>query len=544
MPVKFDNLLQQIGGFGHYQKICLSMTSIGALLMGVASQIVVLVLATPKHNCAEIEQNSTIISYNTSITNDDSTDSFNSLATELDLICDRGAKYKILIETSYMIGSLAGCLTLYLSDKYGRALTSFISCLLMGICFNILPLSGQLPVPLAKLNSKQFTVYFYSFWNFLLGLSQRFQLMVTYIYTNEITQQSRQSLSGAYTNGFYPFGAIVMAILSIFVNDWRDLMRIFGYLALGYLPFRWYYFEKSPKYLLSSSPGEEGVQSCYDVMMKIASKNKQKVWMPNSSSAESDSLSALNLNQEFMLEQLRQIKNSETDPRNTNPQAKNKNIFAFTIIFKSGYYMGRTTVIICYIWGVTYTIFMGQTLSLGKLPGGLTGSIIIAASSDLFAAFSYEKLMDLPWLGRRGTLISANFIVGVCLILKSIVVTNDMIILTLAFTARIANYMVWCIIIHYSNEAYPTEFLATAIGFLNIMASFMAVSSPSVLSLKTSVGWITPSVVFGVASLGSSILARYLPETLKSVENGSHKVVELITLEDAVDFYEDQLGNE
>ena len=559
MPANFNNLLEKINGFGRYQKICLSMVCIGSLLSGVASNIIVLVLKSPSYhqpvNCQEINKNLTLgkpinVAWNASVS---------TLVTEFNLICD-DTKYINLIQTCYMVGSLLGCLILYLSDKYGRALTSFLSCLLMGLCYIILPLSGQLPFSKNTnmdkvLNGKTFTVYFYAFWNLMFGLSYRFQMMVAYIYILEITQQNRQSLSGACINSFFPFGTILMAILSIFVSDWRELMRIFGYLAVGYLPFRWFYFEKSPKYLLSSKSGEVGVRRCYVVMMKIAMKNKQAIENQNNSSLD---LLPVTTKAEPFLEQLRQIKNSETDPRNTKLQAKNKNIFAFTIFFKNGYYMTRTTIIICYIWGVTYAIYMGQTLSLGDLPGGLTGSLIFAALSDLFACYIYEKLMDLPCLGRRGTLILANFIIGVCLILKSFVANFDfgfvfanfvvapkfinILVLILAFTARIANYMVWCVIIQLSNEAYPTEFLATAIGFLNIMASFMAVSSPSVLFLKKYFDWL-PSVVFGVASLVSCFLARYLPETLKSVENGLHKVVELITLEDAVDFYELQFGS-
>ena len=506
----FDSVLKNVGGFGFYQKRCLVITCISSMVMGIATHIIVLVLETPPFipgDCEVVNSNFTNIIYNT---ND--TAMQNSLVTEYDLICKNDTFIK-MIQTFWMVGTLIACFLTFIPDKYGRTVPSFIACLTMGLCFLILSFSGQFGTE---------AVYFYAFWTMIFGISFPFQWMVSYIYITEITDRKNKGKAGAIVNAFYPGGVIFLAILAYFVDDWRNLLRIFGVLALLYLPLRYYYFYESPLYLHSKG-GEEAVQESFTVLMKIRQINKNRKILENclSSKEEEEASDAL-------IDQLRNLFETENASMRIQSPSSNKKYFE---LFKNGIEMTRTTIILCFCWGTVYAVYIGQTFSLGSLPGGLIGNLIFAALSDILGSFLYKVLMDWERLGRRGTIILSNLVIGFLLISTTIVDNRGslssgtergivvatplqkLLILLFSFCARIFLYMNWCVVQQIANEVYPTEIKASAVGFINIIATVFTLFSPSIIHLRKHKDWL-PNSIFAGACFLAGFLSYFLPESL------------------------------
>ena len=184
-----ERLIEQVGGFGRYQKFILFMVGLCTGLIGFTTYASIFVLAKPDLKCS-IKSNASNLIHEKSNLELDSCKIFSniteskqngqeemyecnydkqyygiSLVTELDLICEKNY-LRNLTQTIWMFGCFCTFFIGYFSDKYGRKKVLLSVLISTTICFILCSISQSSLLDLS--DSAKYNVYAAS--QFILGI--------------------------------------------------------------------------------------------------------------------------------------------------------------------------------------------------------------------------------------------------------------------------------------------------------------------------------------------------------------------------------------
>nr|XP_040036018.1 solute carrier family 22 member 6 isoform X2 [Gasterosteus aculeatus aculeatus] len=515
----FADLLEEVGGFGRYQWLHVTLISLPGLLMASQNLLNNFVSGIPAHHCSlpanhshynlsqyQVEEKEFIkafIPMDSSGTRLDrckryvepqwqllvpnNTANLSQLQTEecLDgwtfdrseflattvsewqLVCSL-RPLKQMIQTIYMGGVLTGAIIFGgLSDRFGRRSILIWSYLQLGI----LGCSSAL--------SPSYTAY--CIFRFLSGMAvsgiilNGVSLKVEWIPTKERT------LVGTLSSFFFTFGQMVLAGLAYWLRDWRKLQLVACAPMFLFFSYSWWYVE-SARWLVLNRRSDEALKSLHRVA-RINGKPE--------------------VVDKLTLEVLHSHMSKEIE-------SSRSTFTAYDLLRTRG--MRRISICLVAVWFSTSFAYYGLAMDLQKFGVSIYQIQIIFGAVDFPAKL--VALGMLTYLGRRVSQATCLFL-SALIIFANIFVPTEMqtIRTTLACLGKGFTSASFTTVYLYTGELYPTIIRQTGMGFVSTMARLGSMAAPAVLMLDE-VFPALPSMVYGGSAVLAGCFACFLPETL------------------------------
>ncbi|XP_068436387.1 solute carrier family 22 member 6 isoform X3 [Clinocottus analis] len=481
----FSDLLEEVGGFGKYQWLHVTLISLPGLMMASQNLMNNFVSGIPNHHCSlpanhtpynlsqyQVEEKQFIKAFipmdpsgtrlercrryiepqwqllvpnNTANVSQlqtegcldgwtfDNSEFLATTVSEWELVCSL-RPLKQMIQTIYMGGVLTGAIIFGgLSDRFGRRSVLIWSYLQLGI------------------------------------------LEVEWIPTKQRT------LVGTLTSFFFTFGQMILAGLAYWLRDWRKLQLVVCAPMFLFFSYSWWYVE-SARWLVLNRQSDQALKSLH----RVARFNGKPEVVDK-----------------LTLEVLHSHMNKEIESSHST--------FTAYDLLKTRV-MRRISICLVVVWFSTSFAYYGLAMDLQKFGVSIYQMQIIFAAVDFPA-----KLMALgmlTYLGRRVSQATCLFLAAL-IIFANIFVPTDMQTLRTVFACLGKGFTSasFTTVYLYTGELYPTVIRQTGMGFVSTMARVGSMAAPAVLILDE-VFPALPSVVYGGSAVLAGCFACFLPETL------------------------------
>uniref|UniRef100_A0AAX7T6C9 Solute carrier family 22 member 6 n=1 Tax=Astatotilapia calliptera TaxID=8154 RepID=A0AAX7T6C9_ASTCA len=485
----FAELLDEVGGFGRYQWIHVTLISLPGLLMASQNLLNNFVSGVPTHYCSipanhslsnlsHLHQKQLLKMFippdssgNRLAQTEDCIDGWtfeqsDFLATtvsEWSLVCSL-RPLKQMIQTIYMGGVLTGAIVYgSLSDRFGRRsvlIWSYLQLAVLGCSSALSP-----------------TYSTYCIFRFLSGMA------VSGVIINGvewITTKTR-TVVGTLSSFFFTFGQMVLAGLAYWLRDWRKLQMVVCAPNFLFFAYSWWYSE-SARWLVLNQRSEDALKSLH------------RVARINGKSEMIDKITVEVLHS-HMKKEIESARSTFT---------------VFDLLRTPG--MRRISICLMAVWFSTSFAYYGLAMDLQKFGVSIYLMQIIFGAVDIPAKLF--ALGILSYLGRRVSQAVCLFF-SAAIIFANIFVPTDMQTLrtTLACLGKAFTSASFTTVYLYTGELYPTVIRQTGMGFVSTMARIGSMAAPAVLILDEVLPAL-PSLVYGGSAVLAGCFACFLPETL------------------------------
>lgn len=512
MPLSFPNMtefgkiLQSIGEFGLFQKVCLFALCSPNIILPFHFASVVFVQSDPERHCntdwilgvdphlsTEEQLNLTLpreedgtfsrcrmftpvdwdidairtYGLNETTVCDNgwvykNTQYNSTIVTDFDLVC--GATNMVQVaQTVIMAGVLFGCLLFGpFAESFGRKRATQIPGVFLFVFTVVTGLSHNFHMYLAS--------------QFFIGAGYGGFRMNGIILATEWIGMSKRSWAACLSQLFFAVGLCAMACLIYFVRNWRTIQFITA-VPLGVVALYVWFIPESARWLLDRGR----VKEARDVLKKAAAVNKGVV--PES------------------------LLRTAVVGTETEKKGGTLTIFKSPVLTKYLF----AVVIAWFSLNLTYYCL---SFNVGNLGLNIFLTQLIFGLSEMPAHVLCIWLLDV--VGRRPCLI-ATLLVGGFTCLLIIIVGQDRAILVtlLASLGRIFSNMAGSICSVYVQELFPTSLRQTASGLGNIASRSGGLLSP-VVNMLVMYHWTVPVVVYSSLMFLSGAMGFLLPETGRS----------------------------
>ncbi|XP_040005484.1 solute carrier family 22 member 6 isoform X2 [Xiphias gladius] len=485
----FADLLEEIGGFGRYQWIHVTLISLPGLMMASQNLMNNFVSGIPAHHCSlpanhslynlsqyqvdekqllkafipldsagnrlhrcrrYVEPQWQLLSANSSanisqLQTEECVDGWTfdrseflaTTVSEWDLVCSL-RPLKQMIQTIYMGGVLTGAIIFgSLSDRFGRRSVLIWSYLQLGV----LGCSSALSTSYSA----------YCIFRFLSGMAVSGVILNGVSLKVEWIPTKARTLVGTLTSFFFTFGQMILAGLAYWLRDWRKLQVVICAPQFLFFAYSWWYSE-SARWLVLNRRSEEALKSLHRV-----ARINGKPEMIN----------------KLTLEVLHSHMNKEIE-------SSRSSFTAYDLLKTRG--MRRISICLIAVWFSTSFAYYGLAMDLQKF-----GFILCHPPVGLFILSSPGWMLIVPDMQTIRT--------------------------TLACLGKGFTSASFTTIYLYTGELYPTIIRQTGMGFVSTMARVGSMAAPAVLILDEVLPAL-PSMVYGGAAVLAGCFACFLPETL------------------------------
>ncbi|KAM4544460.1 solute carrier family 22 member 6 [Odontesthes bonariensis] len=516
----FTELLEEVGGFGRYQWIHVTLISLPGLMMASQNLLNNFVSGIPNHHCTlpanlsllnlsliyqvdekqllkafippepsgnrldrcrrYVEPQWQLLAPNSSANVSelqtegcvngwtyDRSEFSATTVSEWDLVCSL-RPLKQMIQTIYMGGVLTGAI-IYggLSDRFGRRSVLIWSYLQLGV----LGCSAALSPSYAG----------YCIFRFLSGMAVSGVILNGVSLKVEWIPTKTRTLVGTLTSFFFTFGQMILAGLAYWLRDWRKLQLFVCVPNFLFFAYSWWYSE-SARWLVMNRRSEDALNSLHRV-----ARINGKPEVINTLTIE-----VLN---SHMSKEIESSRSSYT---------------ALDLMRTKG--MRRISICLIAVWFSTSFAYYGLAMDLQKFGVSIYLMQIIFGAVDIPAKLFALGILSV--LGRRVSQVSCLFLSAI-IIFANIFVPTEMqnIRTTLACLGKAFTSASFTTVYLYTGELYPTVIRQTGMGFVSTMARIGSMAAPAVLILDEVLPAL-PSMVYGGAAVLASCFACFLPETL------------------------------
>ncbi|XP_028809350.1 organic cation transporter protein isoform X2 [Denticeps clupeoides] len=486
----FDHILNQIGGFGKFQKILYVWICLPQILLAFHMLVTVFTGAAPPHLCRSTRPpppdpgpglnfshpGSACVSPEHLNHSGDtpapggctggweySKEVFlSTVVTEWDLVCDR-ANLNVIGSAVYMFGLLLGAVVFGpLADKYGRR-----SIILVGLALQAVFGVGAAFAP---------NFYIYMLLRFVVGTTISAVIMNAFVLGTEWTGSKHRMLAGIITDYFFGFGYILLAGVAYMIRDWRQLQLAIsapGFLFIFYI----WVLPKSARWLMANQKREEAL----DLIRKAALVNGNP------------------LRDDFELVQ---------EDKDERPMGETRRATVVDLVRTPK--MRRQSLIIFYMWFVNVLVYYGLSLNISDFGTNIYLTQFIFGMVEMPA-----RTITLFTLNRSRRISQLAFLaVGGLACLLTIFIPDELFVVrtVLAMIGKFGITASLSIVYVYSAEIFPTVVRQNGIGLGSMCARAGGVIAPIIYLLKK-YSPKAPMVVFGLCPLVGAALTMLLPET-------------------------------
>ncbi|XP_059189465.1 solute carrier family 22 member 7-like [Centropristis striata] len=509
--MKFENVLDDINGFGRFQIMIIVISFIGRFTLPCHFMLSNFIAAVPAHYCdisslddrdafrnlsqaerlvvsipvqedgtpdsclmfAEPQYQLLLNSSNTTALPTvpcqngwvyDNTTFKSTLTSQWDLVCDGRGKNKATA-TIFFLGVMFGAMTFgSLSDKYGRRimlLVSYVSALLFAV---------------ASAFSTSYLMF--AALRFFTGFCITGIIIVSTVLSVEWVDIKHRKLVGVIDSLSWTFGNTIFAAIAYFVTDWRWLIvSVTSPLILAIITWRW--MPESARWLIANGKLEQA--QLY--LKKCAKMNRTEDLVHT---LKTETLSTI------VVTEKRDRPYSYLDLIRTPKMRK--------LMLRTGA-----------VWFCVAITFYGISFNITGFGLNIYLTQFTYAVVELPAKISVYYLLDK--IGRRSTEVGALLLAGICLGIN-VVVPKDMPVArtVVAIIGKGFSSASFATIVLYSSELYPTVIRQNGMGYNSFMARFGVAVAPLILLLEE-VWKDLPQVVLCSTAILGAIVARTLSET-------------------------------
>ncbi|XP_072356423.1 solute carrier family 22 member 7-like [Scyliorhinus torazame] len=506
--MKFEDLFDEVGGFGRFQVIVLLMLCSPRLFLPWNFLLHNFLSAVPPHHCQLTAQDllnltqedrllaaipkeeggslsackmySTPQLYNSTETLRQHNQSMivgcqngweynqsqftSTLATEWDLVCDNRSLNEAAT-TIFFVGVMLGALLFgYLSDKFGRRRMLLLALLCTAL--------------FGMLSSFSTSYLMFAVTRFLCGVGLTGMSIISIILTVEWTDMEHRTLVAVMSSLTWSVGNMFLALIAYLIRDWRWLLFTVTTPSLIAAAVCWW-IPESARWLLANGKTEEAQVSLW----KCAKMNKRRVCQPGLS-----------------IEALRKvIKTDKSDKQ-----------YSFWHLLKTPK-MRKLTLCSGVVWlGVSFSYY-AISFSIGGFGLDMYLTQFIFGAIEVPAKLISYVLLDR--VGRRRC--QGWYLIATGLLMTfTLFISKEQRILQLVFAilAKGCSEGAFTTAFLYTAELYPTVLRQTGLGYTSFMARLAASLTPMIKLLD--VYWVAlPPILFIIFSASSGGVAFLLPET-------------------------------
>ncbi|KAM6911956.1 solute carrier family 22 member 6 isoform 3-T5 [Lycodopsis pacificus] len=481
----FADLLEEVGGFGRYQWLHVTLISLPGLLMASQNLLNNFVSGIPAHHCSLPTNHSLHNLSHYQVEEKQFIKAFipmDSSGTRLDR-CKRYVEPQWQLLLPNNTGNVSelqteGCLDGWTFDD-SEFLATTVS-------------EWELVCSLRPLKQMIQTIYMGGVLAGAIifgGLSDRFLsgMAVSGIILNGVSLKvewiptKERTLVGTLSSFFFTFGQMILAGLAYWLRDWRKLQLVVCAPMFLFFSYSWWYVE-SARWLVLNRQSEEALKSLHRVA-RINGKPE--------------------VVDKLTLEVLHSHMNKEIE-------SSRSTYTAYDLLKTRA--MRRISICLVVVWFSTSFAYYGLAMDLQKFGVSIYQMQLIFGAVDFPA-----KLMALgmlTYLGRRVSQATCLFVSAV-IIFANIFVPTDMQTTrtVLACLGKGFTSASFTTVYLYTGELYPTVIRQTGMGFVSTMARIGSMAAPAVLILDE-VFPALPSMVYGGSAVLAGCFACFLPETL------------------------------
>ncbi|KAM7345221.1 organic cation transporter protein isoform 2-T5 [Cochliomyia hominivorax] len=404
-----------------------------------------------------------------------------TIVQEWDLTCKENAVKLAFVGTMHFAGLVVGTAgSGYLADHYGRKII-FIIC----IIFMAITGVGQ---GLAW-NYNSFIIF--AFLN-AVGTSGVYPL--AFIIGVEMVGPKKREMSSIVLNYFYAVGEALVGLTAWLLHDWQLLQYALSIPPLFFIVYYWLVPE-SVRWLIARNRKEKAGK----IIRKAAQINRKELSVTLLANFQSENHLETSDNNNYVKNNLDDIKIE-----------KHEIWLAVKEVFKSKTLVFRYTLML-YIWAVNAVVYYGLSLNSTNLSG------------NKYLNFALVCLIEIPgytlaWIslnkfGRRLSLTGSLLLCALtCVAGGYITQGSNWIIIALFLIGKLGITSSFAVIYAYTAEMMPTVIRSGGVGVMSTFARFGAMLAPFVPLLGHYYEAL-PLLLFGAVSLSAGLLALLLPET-------------------------------
>uniref|UniRef100_A0AAQ5XM69 Solute carrier family 22 member 6 n=1 Tax=Amphiprion ocellaris TaxID=80972 RepID=A0AAQ5XM69_AMPOC len=489
----------QVGGFGRYQWLHVTLISFPGLMMASQNLLNNFISGMPAHHCSlptnhslhnlslrldrcrrYVEPQWQLLAANSSANLSqlptegcldgwtfDRSEFLSTTISEWGLVCSL-RPLKQMIQTIYMGGVLTGAIVFGgLSDRFGRRSVLIWSYLLLAV----LGCSSAL--------SPSYSAY--CIFRFLSGMAVSGIILNGVSLKVEWIPTKSRTIVGTLTSFFFTFGQMILAGLAYWLRDWRKLQVVVCAPQFLFFTYSWSVIE-SARWLVLNRRSEEALKTLHRV-----ARINGKPEMVN----------------KLTMEVLHSHMSKEIE-------SSHSSFTAFDLLKTRG--MRRISICLIAVWFSTSFAYYGLAMDLQKFGVSIYLMQIIFGAVDFPAKLF--ALATLSFLGRRVSQAGCLFL-SAAIIFANIFVPSDMqtVRTVLACLGKAFTSASFTTVYLYTGELYPTIIRQTGMGFVSTFSRVGSMAAPAVLILDEVLPAL-PSLVYGGAAVLAGCFACFLPETL------------------------------
>ncbi|XP_051725185.1 solute carrier family 22 member 7-like isoform X1 [Ctenopharyngodon idella] len=511
VTMKFDNILDEAHGFGHYQIALVLLLFIPRITIPCHFLLNNFIAAIPSHHCdissldadgilgnLSREERLTVsvpaqedgtpaschmFSYpqfhllmNSSSPSEvavvqcqngweyDNSTFISTLATQFDLVCDKRGLAKASA-TIFFLGVMAGAVFFgVLCDKYGRRSMLLVSYVL-SIMFSV-----------ASAFSSNYIMF--AAFRFLTGLALTGITNISVVLSVEWVDTKHRTFMGVFGSISWSLGNMLLAGFAYLVTDWRMLIiAVTSPLLLA--TATWWLIPESARWLIANGKAE----TAYKYLQKCATFNERQEF---TSRVKPESLSTVATmdHQDHSYTYLDLVK---------TPQLR------------------RLTLFTGIVWYGVASTYYGISLNITGFGLNLYLTHFIYAAIEVPAKILIYFTLDK--VGRRVTQSGTLVLTGFCILINIITPTEYWTFRTvIAVLGKGLSEASFTTVFLYTTELYPTVMRQNGLGYTSFMARLGASICPLIMLLEDM--WtLFPEVIFCTMAIFSGLIAWLLPET-------------------------------
>uniref|UniRef100_A0A3Q3SLY4 Solute carrier family 22 member 6 n=1 Tax=Mastacembelus armatus TaxID=205130 RepID=A0A3Q3SLY4_9TELE len=522
--MRFENVLDDINGFGRFQIMILIISFIGRFTLPCHFMLNNFIAAVPSHHCdisslddGGIFRNLSLaerlvvsipvqgdgtpsscqmfaepqyhLLFNSSNTTDlttvpcqngwvyDNSIFKSTLTSQWDLVCDRRGKNKATT-TIFFVGVMFGAMSFgSLSNRYGRRIMLLVSYL-----------SGMLFADASAFSS---SYMMFAVLRFFTGFCITGIVIISSVLSVEWVDIKHRKLVGLVDSLSWTFGSATFAAIAYFVTDWRWLIvSVTSPLILAIITWRW--IPESARWLIANGKMERAQM----YLKKCAKMNRTTGFIHT-----------------LKTETLSTIVTTE----------KRDRIYTYLDLIRTPK-MRRLALSTGTVWFCVATTFYGISFNITGFGLNIYLTQFTYALIELPAKLSIYYLLDK--IGRRYTQVGSLLLAGVCLGINIVVPKDRSIVRTVvAVIGKGFSSASFATIVLYSSELYPTVVRQNGMGYNSFIARLGVAMAPLILLLDDLWKELPQVVLCSVAVLGGIVARtlsethnRCLPETIEDIE--------------------------
>ncbi|XP_036333324.1 organic cation transporter protein isoform X1 [Rhagoletis pomonella] len=425
-----------------------------------------------------------------------------TILQEWELTCKENAWKLAFVGTMHFAGLVVGtAISGYLADRFGRK-NIFI------LCSVFMAITG-----IAQGMAWDYTSFLvFAFLN-AVGTSGVYPL--AFIIGVEMVGPSMREMSSIVLNYFYAVGEALVGAAAWLLHDWQLLQYALSVPPVFFIVYYWFVPE-SVRWLLARNEREKaGV-----IIKRAAAVNKRELSLSLLASFKAENC----VSQPSTPTKTAQTKATDNyldveELKDDGQEGKNEIWKAVREIFKSKTLLLRYTIML-YIWAINAVVFYGLSLNSTSLSGNKYLNFILVCLIEIpgytLAWVSLRKL------GRRFALSGSLFLCAVTCVAggyltkvqTNLETRSTWAIVTLFLIGKLGITSSFAVIYTYTAEMMPTLIRSGGVGVMSTFARFGAMLAPFVPLLGTYYEAL-PLLLFGAASLSAGILGLLLPETFR-----------------------------